>query len=77
MRMEPPERELAMKWSLNTYQTAQDWTLEETLRISKATGYGILALAYLANQAKNRRCGLEEIAGARAYSSRVSSKDSG
>lgn len=28
-----------MKWSLNTYQTAQDWTLAETLRISKATGY--------------------------------------
>ncbi|MFN8008381.1 MAG: Rrf2 family transcriptional regulator [Terriglobia bacterium] len=30
--------------------------------LSKATGYGILALAYLANQPRNRRCGLEEIA---------------
>jgi Rrf2 family transcriptional regulator, iron-sulfur cluster assembly transcription factor len=30
--------------------------------LSKATGYGILALAYLAIQPKNRRCGLEEIA---------------
>jgi Rrf2 family iron-sulfur cluster assembly transcriptional regulator len=30
---------------------------------SKATGYGILALAYLASQPKNRLCGLEEIAG--------------
>ena len=28
-----------MKWSLNTYQTAQDWSLKETLRIAKETGY--------------------------------------
>lgn len=28
-----------MKWSLNTYQTAQDWDLEKTLTIAKATGY--------------------------------------
>ncbi|MBM3213614.1 sugar phosphate isomerase/epimerase [Candidatus Poribacteria bacterium] len=28
-----------MKWSLNTYQTAQDWSLDETLRIAKVTGY--------------------------------------
>jgi sugar phosphate isomerase/epimerase len=28
-----------MKWALNTYQTAQDWSLTETLRIAKATGY--------------------------------------
>ena len=30
---------------------------------SKATGYGILALAYLASQPRNKLCGLEEIAG--------------
>jgi Rrf2 family protein len=30
--------------------------------LSKATGYGLLALAYLASQPKNRLCGLEEIA---------------
>jgi len=28
-----------MKWALNTYQTAQDWSLAETLRIAQATGY--------------------------------------
>lgn len=28
-----------MKWALNTYQTAQDWSLNETLRIARTTGY--------------------------------------
>lgn len=28
-----------MKWSLNTYQTAQDWELDKILTVAKATGY--------------------------------------
>jgi protein FrlC len=28
-----------MKWALNTYQTAQDWTLDDTLRIAAGAGY--------------------------------------
>jgi Rrf2 family iron-sulfur cluster assembly transcriptional regulator len=34
----------------------------ELMIISKATGYGIRALAYLASQPRNRLCGLQEIA---------------
>ncbi|GIX06674.1 MAG: hypothetical protein KatS3mg115_1077 [Candidatus Poribacteria bacterium] len=28
-----------MRWALNTYRTAQNWTLEETLEMAKKTGY--------------------------------------
>ena len=28
-----------MKWSLNTYQTAQDWSLKETCEMASKTGY--------------------------------------
>ena len=28
-----------MKWSLNTYQTCQDWELSKILQIAEDTGY--------------------------------------
>src|SRR6266702_1276222 len=30
---------MAMKWSLNTYQTAQNWELDELIRQAKAAGF--------------------------------------
>lgn len=38
------------------------WLLRLKMIFSKATGYGIRALAYIASQPENRLCGLQEIA---------------